>query len=531
MFRKIQHQLLLRYPLLWNLRIVPLLAVGLLFNILFFTAGLIYGAIDFGPDNDSYYIDATPVIAIMLSIVLSALIIIIWLVFYLRNNAFKSFYPQGNTSLYKEWLLILLVFIMNCCYPLSFLYGEDVRGRGYFAEEELSHRLDVISMAALFADGGFQDDGEYYVEQNGETVLKQRNYITYRNKRYPLRSLFNRPTGNFSYQAGKDSLNEIRVKNWLYENRKDSVLWLMREFDKIVKSHNAPTNVTPEKWLELVYDYPDFTNYITVGRVERYEAGEPMMAGEYSADTIAVEVPDMDDEATKWRNLDTISNNIRIIDSIMYVYPKYVVPLRQLEYAYADVSRSYTDPLADWGVMTACTCIALGISLLLFSFRVTSGRTWLISLVAFGVTALLIGILNFLMTRVTPSGSFFRRNDEEAYFIWWIVIVIILLAYFFSKRQTKGKSGIILNVLLWLTPWVLPVLIFVSAEITGYFTWRRITNEELDYWQLREVYKSPYEAFVDDNPGPIMAGCFVAFILFMYFFTKSIKRWKGVAES
>lgn len=542
MFKNIQHKLLLRYPLLWNTRIVPVAAAGLLINILFFIWGYNHGAVDFGAENSMFYVDPTPAVVIMLSIVLSVLIAILWLVFYLRNNAFKSYYPLKGNALYKEWLLLVLACVMNCTYSLSFLYGEDFRGRGYFTEEEFSHRLDVISMVSLFADGAFEDDGVDQTWVNEEPVYTKRNYTTFRGKKYPLNSLLNKETADFTYQRdGKDSLNQDRVKGWLMENRKDSVLWLMQEFDKIVKDHNAKTSVTPEKWLELVYDHPSFSKYITVGRLERYEADMTMrtttadnVSYEQSASmedyTIVADTVSVTEEYTK--RIDTISNSIKVIDSITYIYPKYVVPLDQLEHAYANVSDSYTSPQVSWPIALAYVCAAMGISLLLFSFRVTSGRAWLIALVAFGLAALLTAFITFGIIEKYLSSAFFSRNQEMFYFLFWVVIVLGLLWYFLAKKESKGHTDIALNILLWLTPFVLPVLLFAAKEIVARYTWKRYTgNYDEDYWMVKQLHKTAFEAFIEDNPVIIISGFLLGFALFMYFFTNAIKRWKGLAES
>jgi len=541
MFKNIQHKLLLRYPLLWNMRIVPVIIAGLLLNIIFFAWGFDHGAVDFGPENSMYYIDPTPAIVIMLSVVMAVLIVILWLVFYLRNNAFKSYYPIKGKALYKEWLLLVLACIINCTYSLSFMYGQDIRGRSYFSEEEFSHRIDVISMVSLFADGGFEDDGVDQTWVNDRPVYKKRNYTTFRGKRYPLNSLLNKETADFSYQRdGKDSLNQDRVKGWLAEGRKDSVLWLMKEFDKIVKDHKAKTSLTPEKWLELVYNYPAFSKYITVGRIERYEVQETMRA--VSADNVpyeeevamvdyAVEADTVTSTEEYIKHIDTISNYIRVIDSVTYIYPKYAVPLNQLEHAYANVSQSYVNPEIDRPIAMAYVCFAMGLSLLIFSFRVTSGRAWLIALVAFGLAALLTAFVTFAILEKYLASPFFSRNQEMFYFILWLCIVLGLLLYFLSGKRSKGHTAIVLNILLWLTPFVLPVLLFTAKEIVAYYTWKRYTGEYDDYWMAKHMHRTRFEAFIEDNPVIIISALVLGFVIFMYFFTNAIKRWKGLAES
>lgn len=47
MFKDIQKKLLLNYPLLWNTKFVPMVAIGLLLHLIFFGLGYLDGTIDF----------------------------------------------------------------------------------------------------------------------------------------------------------------------------------------------------------------------------------------------------------------------------------------------------------------------------------------------------------------------------------------------------------------------------------------------------------------------------------------------------
>ena len=59
MFKDIQKKLLLKYPLLWNTKFVPMLIIGVIYHILYFILGYTEGSIDFtgkthDPDNVNY---------------------------------------------------------------------------------------------------------------------------------------------------------------------------------------------------------------------------------------------------------------------------------------------------------------------------------------------------------------------------------------------------------------------------------------------------------------------------------------------
>lgn len=525
MFRNIQKNLLLRHPLLWNIRIVPVVALALVLHAIFFIIGYIHGAIDFTPEPGEYYFDATSGIIVFFSIAISVLIFIFWLVYYTRNNAFKSFYPKSTASLFKEWLLIFLICILNSAYFGSFLLGEDVRARSYFSEDEFSRRIDIMSMVSLFADGGFIDDGIYYEEVNGEDVRKKRDYTEYSGRRYPLRSLLNKDISSFTYQEReKDSLNALRVKGWLVQNKKDSVLWAMNEFDKIAKEHGVAGNVTPAKWLELVYDSPEFTDYIMLGRVSRYDEDDNSSRFGHNGENIAVETaPVMVNEASSadLAKIDTISNVIKIIDGRPVVFPKYYVPLKQMEDSYSDVSKAYTNPSVDSDFILAVLYFSLCFSLAIFSFRVTSGRDWIIALLAFGVTALITGIFQITVSSSIgySAGMYYRANF---YWMMWLLIVAVLLFLFLVQKEAKGRSAIFLNIVLWLCPWVIVSLFGIAKD----FMYVEVTENGITNWQL-----SPAGQWIDSNFDLIMFGNILIMVVFMFFFTKAIRHWKGIAEA
>lgn len=505
MFQKIQNSLLLKHPLLWNIKIVPVLAATVFFHIIFFIIGYVDGAIDFTTIERWDY-SSTPALVTFFAVLLAILLFIVWMVFYFRNNAYKSFYPQRSSSLYKEWLLILLVCLFNCTYSASYLYAKDLRARNYFSEEEFSRRIDIISMASLFADGGFREDGREYVDD--ETGWIQKDSFEFNNRQYHLESLLNKTITNFSYQGRiKDSLNEVRVKMWLAENRKDSVLWVMNEFDKISKSHNLKSNITPKQWFDKIYNYPEFTDYITVGRVENYEEGS---TDHYSYNEYETEVVVAADDETE---LDTASFYVKTIKGQRHIFSRYHVPLSQLDKSYSKISSSWYSPDIDFESLSFYLYFSLCLSLAIFSFRVTSGRNWLIALISLGVLAMLTGIMSVAIY----SGLLYP--------ISWFVIIICLFIYFISKyiiKTEKSISGIVLNGVLWLMPWLLPILYVIILDIV------KDINHPDGY---NSSIPTPFEDWLEAYGMVMMYVNAALYVVYMYFFTGVIKKWKGIAEA
>ena len=103
MLKKIQNYLLRNYPIVWNTKFIPMGITIIIFNIFFFFFGLFVGE-DF---TDYYNTSTSAKLFKTISYLASILILIIWLIFYLKNNGLKSFYPKNTKKLYLEWLLTL----------------------------------------------------------------------------------------------------------------------------------------------------------------------------------------------------------------------------------------------------------------------------------------------------------------------------------------------------------------------------------------------------------------------------------------
>lgn len=504
MLKNIQNNLLLRHPLLWNTRFIPALAAMVIIHILFFAIGLADGTVDFTQDWNYRYNDTSVTVAFF-SVFIAILALILWLVYYFRNNAYKSFYPKTNMSLFKEWLIIAVLCILNCSYFASYEIGKNVRTRSYFAEEEFSRRADIISMASLFADGAYKEAAYIYENKNGTTVRVERDSFEYNHRKYAINSLLNKDIVDFTYQSrAKDSLNELRVKKWLIENRKDSVVWLMSEFDKIAKGHNLKGNITPQKWAELVYNHPEFTNKITVGKAEHYVTNSLYYN---TADEDEVVPPQAEVPV-----YDTISNTYKVFDNEEHAYPKYYVPLKQLESSYQQISTAWSSPLIDFDLALFFKYFGLMLSLSVFSFRVTSGKNWLITLVTIGV----MGILTGIFSMIAHIDSFFS-------FIWMVIIIAMLIYYISTCRAktSKGLSAIALTGVLWLAPWFIPLLYGVICD---FIYWKY-----MDYPVPHE--RTPLESWILESSTLFMAVNLLIVFIYMYFLSRSIKKWKGIAEA
>lgn len=515
MLKNIQKNLLLKNPLIWNSRIIPFALVGIIFQIVFFIAGYIQGEINFEEEYKSYFFFNTEDIIVFTSILISIFTIIIWLVLYSRNNAFKSFYPKSNMSLFKEWLLILLFFAFNTTYTLTYMYGKDVKARSYFSREEIIERSEIISGVSIFLRGEL-NVSEYSTEERKNAdgtidyVQVKVDSFNYNNKKYPIKSLLNKKITSFKiYSTEQDSLRELKIKKWLLYEKRDSIKLLFASFLKISKEHNLKANITAEKWFNLVYKAPDFANYIQVGTSEHSFYNE-----NYDEE---VAVANATEYAEAQNEIDTFSQIVKIENGYEQLYSKYYVPYDAIHNSYSKIIKAYEDPNVNFESLTFFFCFIICLSIITFSFKVTSGKNWLIALVSLGIVGIISGIISVLI------------RHETAFSIIYLFVFGCLAVYFLiisSSKSKKGISGITLNQLLWMFPVFFPLVYFIVYEII------KETSGYNDY-QYDELVKKqfPQVEFMENHTIHMLAiNIFIIFI-FMFVMSRQIKKWKGIPEA
>ena len=516
MFATIQKYLLINYPLLWNTKIVPLVFYSLLFHIVFFILGYYNGTIDFTETENNYRYNTNDGTIGFLCVLVSILSLIVWAVYYFKNNALKSFYPKGNLSLFKEWIIILVGCFFLVTYMTTFFYGKDVRMRSYYSESEAKKRCKTLSLGSYFIDGSYENYYNEYDNDNydtTETVVDSAmalpnvngkydssnkiNYFAYKGKKYTYNSLLNKNLNSYVFFSREiDSASKDRIRNWLVNNQKDSVKTLFKNYLAIAKEHKLDASIDQNKWVNLIYDYPTFEKYKLIG-------GEAMEVY-YPNNNPGEPNYDIDDQF------------ITSIKGTDYKVNKYYVPEKAMSYAYQKIADSYVKPIIGWETYLVSLYVALGISLLLFSFRITSGKSWLIAVVSLGVLNIIIGIFAAI------------SSSEYVYLISVLVVFLILVIYFFIVvYSNKGKkiSAITINAMLWMLPAFAPIVYYLALqtakEVSGYN----------NYYGLRNSENYPKINFLQDNGLLLMYLNYVLIILVMLLLSKKFKQWRGVAES
>lgn len=515
MFKDIQKKLLLKYPLLWNTKFVPMVAIGLLLHLIFFGLGYLDGTIDFSNRNN-LDIEVT---CILFGVLLVIIIIILWLVNYFKNNSLKSFYSKSKYSLFYEWLQIFVVSTLLITFYLPFSVGKQLHQRSYYSLEETTNRCKTIATADMFIDGSFgeteidslasglidslgnkialnynpedADTAEYATEKESMAVeavaaYTYKDHIIFNGKKYDQFSLVNRNTFEFTViSREQDSLNRIKVQNWLHQDNQAEVKKLMDNYLKLIREHNLATNLTLDKWFQAVYKAPEFDEFLYIQPyLKEYETDES-----YNNSYVY---------ATK------VGNEER-------KYSKYFIQQDVLKEKYDTVSEAHTDSFFNIEMILGFLYGAFGLSILIFSFRVTSGKSWLIAVVTTGVINIVYGIF----TAITGVGNMY------AYLILFTILGIIFYFFliYFNKKNLQ-LSRIALNLFLWSFIGIIPLIYFIIQEHYA---------SSYDY-RIGYNYTSPEYQWMRDHTIHMFSINFILAILTLFFLSKIIRNWKGISE-
>lgn len=502
MFKNIQKYLLLNYPLLWNLKIVPTTVILVLLNVTFLIIGFANGAINFN-DSEEFYSDNSDPIVIFFSVLVAVLSLIIWLVYYFKNNAFKSFYSKNSNSLYQEWVMLFFTALLLCSFPASYYFGKDMRVRTYFTKEEAQKRCDILSTGSFFIDGSYTYYPEDYTETVVETAIsdtaKQKDqFFIYKGKKYKVTSLLNKGINSYSFFGyEQDSIRKEKIKTWLVTNDKTAIKKALKDYLSIAKLHKLHGSIDENQWFELIYDYPNYVNY------KRIASKEKEYYGEYT---------DYQGKPT----YDTTSQYVKTIGNEKYVFNKYFLPESHLKYNYSKIADAWASPTVNSTFFLVTLYFAMVISLLLFSFRVTSGKSWLINFVVLGVLNILLGIFTVII------------SSEYTYPTLLLIFITIALLYFLIttyQKKSKNISAITLNTSLWTLPAIAPIIYYLVLQYL----------KDLDGYDYSAsiTFNSPYRKtiqFMEENSVGFFYFNLLFVIIVLFFITIQIKKWKGIAE-
>lgn len=486
MFAKINQYLITRYPLLWNTRIAFVLPVALLIHLFFYAAGY-SNDIDLKDLSVDEYFRIE--VVVLFSCLVTALLVIFWLIYYLRNNPFKSFYTVSRNYLFCEFLLIFLVFFSSNTFFLTYqqsLYDRVERNTRHVDLEKEANLFNLASRflpttdvfyracescdSALAKEEWWQNEG--FKNKGDGKVGRYEAYLPY----YPCqddslpRTFLNYCQQMVHLSSEENLLDEFQLnaitRPWLTEGKRDSVLQLLEKTWLLCDTYGATYSVSPQEQTAAVFADSAF-------------------------------------EVTKWLGNYQVDN---------LEYPDEYVDIEKVK---GSLSRIDETRMGFWDkeiwMILIYTAFCMGI--FLFSFRATRLKNWFIAIIGVGIWSILIALV---MVNVS-----YQYSDQvfPAILMGLFVVFVIYLTTSVRNKNNKLIAGVVLNWVIWLLPAILPLLWTFLIEVT-----------EVECYQ-GTCPDTPFHDFLRWNWSALLWGNLAVVILSMYLWLIPVaRRWQANPE-
>lgn len=436
--------------------------------------------------------------------ILSLLAFIFWLIYLLRFNVFKRYGEWKATDTLKIFVFYFIIIALIISWPFIPPVVESARANAAYSSEELVRDMNAmnIKICQLEQDSipeRFQRD-TFQVDNSTRVVkLRQDQYTDYAQT----------PDNEHYYLIDTAQLRE-KIET------ADSVTRLT---DSIYVIYTCPD-------YRFVYDYMGW-DYDAGGDGEKLKLMSSMdLFRQVLQNRQVVDKEKIRNELGRLlakysshhdpRTLTANKEGDRGSTESYYL-------LRIREMYDLDLVNSHIDHITDkkfrWDEETIAISwrivyyISLGLSLLVLIYRHSTRRTFFLSLLA----ALVLTILTGIFIAMAPY-------NDDSFFIWiigYFILFIILSALIFNSRYRNVISGIALNLLVFMTP-------FMPLIITSYYyEWLRKKYDHLNDWgQYEHLFKNErLHMFISELGGGLLL-----LLLLATFFQMAYKKWYALPE-
>jgi hypothetical protein len=426
MLKSLNQYLLVNYPLLWNTRFFNVLLFAIIGHIIFFIIGQIsvHSIRDFYDSDDYTELFESAVVGLYSTLVI-VLFFIIWLIYYLRNNPFKSFYPVTKTYLVKEFFTVLFISLITITLFNSYEYGRHLKKLKISTNFDPIKESHIINQAHCFlpldkfnfesaahCDSIYRDievpdyipndscfEGVYSSTMDYETTeatpVEEYPEIAPSIERPDFYSYLNYCSRSHSIDLDSNINSAIYTNNahrWLKNKQKDSIEISLVAYQKLLNQYQIRNQFEPKTLTNWCFETPDHKVLNDLTSLSYYDELFPTYQnyGEFSyVNSVVNEVYDNRKESF-----------LSIFNWELYFY------------------------------------FSLSISIILIMFRITRLKPWLIASIGMGVWAILFAILS----------NFIKDNTLlYVYLVGWI----ILFSMSFYMIKNKSKKILSATFLIW----------------------------------------------------------------------------------
>lgn len=513
--------------------------------------------------------------------IISILMIVIWLIHLFKNNAFKNFYPYTGWKLFLSFFYIVIILFACTTFHLSYMLGYKNYISQHYPESLIKEQIEKNNLASIFLNSSPTDYSlenkkfpspydSIYIETDWEkfrlsekfydfgtykyqffTVKKKTFYSANWEERDSMAQLslyyeygindtllywmkdkvltldhipdtnhtyynyanllfqeagstvyYDRNKSSLNYGIGNDFLKPYCEKwySMLQQRDKASVEKILKDFIATCNFYKVKNNLEVDRWMNIIFKNENFVvdSFISTEGYDKTEYFEDVETVVTDTSIAAID----NEEAWSLYYKQHLTNMYVDISSLFNVYSS------------IENLRSFDDLYDGFKIQLG---FALALSLLVFMFRITDGRTLIFSAVAAGLITVLMFFVAFTNNQLFEYSTY---NLELYYSMFIILSCILIVPFMLSSGLSKLVRGVHINLVLagfafWL--WFLLLIIDGHLEMI----------HDAKYTVINDpAYKSIFNQYGEQLFYFILCLCFILpGVLAIY-----IKKWKGSPE-
>lgn len=222
---RINQYLLERFPNIWNTRIVWMLLLGIAVHFIFFFIGFVSHASPSTLQHTRAVDDYFSTGLVFVHVIISVLLIVGWLVYMFKNNAFENFYPNSGKKLFFEFVQYFIIIFVSVTFYFSYMTGFRLFINYKYDDEKMAKNIEIINHSVPFLSQNLEDYtlenrlspkpfADFYCETDINKIDKTRPYFVYHDRVYQYFSL---------YKKTVNQTDERGQFKYPYEEKKNNV--------------------------------------------------------------------------------------------------------------------------------------------------------------------------------------------------------------------------------------------------------------------------------------------------------------------
>lgn len=539
MFKKINQTLITKYPLIWNLKFIWILLTVLVFNLIAFINGFLFITKKSQLQESGLYEVFFNSGIIIYYLLIGVIIGVIWLYFYIKNNRFKSNYPTSRNYLFKEFLAVFFIIFLMFYVPNSFKTGLKFRVSNYMSEEQYLKDIDIINRTQGFtlrSEFGYDNYSRNLPVLAFDSLVseKETRELYEKNKREYLRENPHDSYNPFLEPYFRNPEFETLLRDYFPERFSYSKINFNQTYQPL-KKNNSSTNQLYE---EAAYPDVAAVDSVAIG-IDSASYASPVNASEkpqtyfnlaslYNYSVLAFNNPKDSTLNHQFYDEQWIAllqkNDRKAIENLLNSYTdllkkqeigyqfkhkNWIDYLPQYPYYFIDSNLNYKEinykkqdyinqsslnrvyeniELAKYSstwleLIQYYLLIALIITVLIITFRFSSFKVWLISLIGAGILAILGSVFGI---SINASIGYTQFTPYIILFVFYIVFIAITLIGLRSKKY-KILTGVNLN-------WFVATNVFIGIVMLSFYTDLRAemlydSTSKISIYELRQTNK------------------------------------------